>query len=56
MLAIARIGETALAAGDLIEMLPAALAALGNGGEDDDGHDDREQAPERGHGRHPHVR
>jgi hydroxyethylthiazole kinase-like uncharacterized protein yjeF len=53
-LAAARIGETALAAGDLIEMLPAALAALGDGEEDeDDGH---EHAPERGHGRHPHVR
>ncbi|HEY9420775.1 MAG TPA: NAD(P)H-hydrate dehydratase, partial [Thermoanaerobaculia bacterium] len=54
-LAASRIGETALAAGDLIEMLPAALAALGNGEEDGD-EDGHEHAPERGHGRHPHVR
>ena len=51
-LAASRLGETALAAGDLIEMLPAALAALTRGEEDQE----HEHAPERGHGRHPHAR
>jgi len=53
-LAAARLGEIALAASDLIEILPAALAALRGEGEDDD--HDHEQEPERGHGRHPHRR
>jgi ADP-dependent NAD(P)H-hydrate dehydratase / NAD(P)H-hydrate epimerase len=51
-LAASRLGETALAAGDLIEMLPAALAGLTSEEEDHE----REHAPERGHGRHPHAR
>lgn len=49
-LAASRLGETALAAGDLVEMLPAALAQLTS---DEEEH---EHAPERGHGRHPHAR
>jgi NAD(P)H-hydrate repair Nnr-like enzyme with NAD(P)H-hydrate dehydratase domain len=49
-LAASRLGEMALAAGDLIEMLPAALAGLTREEED------HEHAPERGHGRHPHAR
>lgn len=53
-LAASRIGETALAAGDLIEMLPAAMAALNR--EDDGEEDGHEHGPARGHGRHPHVR
>ncbi|PYQ64485.1 MAG: bifunctional ADP-dependent NAD(P)H-hydrate dehydratase/NAD(P)H-hydrate epimerase [Acidobacteria bacterium] len=53
-LAASRLGEMALAANDLIEILPAALAEL-KGGED--GHDhDHDRGPERGHGRHPHRR
>lgn len=56
-LAAARLGETALAAGDLIEMLPAALAALGQGeDEDEEDEEDHGHAPARGHGRHPHTR
>jgi NAD(P)H-hydrate epimerase len=51
-LAAARLGEISLAAGDLIEILPAAFAALRGEGEDDD-HD---HDVERGHGRHPHRR
>ncbi len=51
-LAASRLGEMVLAANDLIEILPAALAALKNG---DDGHE-HEHGPERGHGRHPHRR
>jgi hydroxyethylthiazole kinase-like uncharacterized protein yjeF len=55
-LVAARLGEMALAAGDLIEILPAAFAALKDGAEEDgeDGHD-HEHAPEsrRGHGLWP---
>jgi len=54
-LAAGRLGEMALAAGDLIEILPAALAALkGAAGAKEDG-DDHEHAdgPERGHGLWP---
>jgi len=51
-----RLGEMALAAGDLIEILPAAFAALKDGAEEDgeDGHD-HEHTPEsrRGHGLWP---
>ena len=57
-LAASRLGEMALAAGDLIEILPAALAAL-KGGEDEHEHEhDHSQGrgPRRGHGRHPHRR
>jgi ADP-dependent NAD(P)H-hydrate dehydratase / NAD(P)H-hydrate epimerase len=53
-LAAARLGEVSLAAGDLIEILPAAFAALRGEGEDDD--HDHEHDAERGHGRHPHRR
>ncbi|MFL6259991.1 MAG: NAD(P)H-hydrate dehydratase [Thermoanaerobaculia bacterium] len=53
-LAASRLGEMALAAGDLIEILPAALAAL-KGGEDGHEHD-QDHGPQRGHGRHPHRR
>ena len=53
-LAAARLGEISLAAGDLIEILPAAFAALRGEGEDDD--HDHEHEAERGHGRHPHRR
>jgi hydroxyethylthiazole kinase-like uncharacterized protein yjeF len=49
-----RLGEVSLAAGDLIEILPAAFAALRGEGEDDD--HDHEHDVERGHGRHPHRR
>jgi NAD(P)H-hydrate epimerase len=57
-LAASRLGEMALAANDLIEILPAALAAL-KGGEDEHEHEhDHSQGrgPRRGHGRHPHRR
>ncbi|HEV2856703.1 MAG TPA: NAD(P)H-hydrate dehydratase [Thermoanaerobaculia bacterium] len=50
-LAAGRLGETALAAGDLIEVLPAAFAALKRADEDE-GHD-HDHAPERGHGLWP---
>jgi hydroxyethylthiazole kinase-like uncharacterized protein yjeF len=53
-LAATRLGEMCLAAGDLIEILPAAFAALKGEGEED-GHD-HEHGAERGHGRHPHRR
>ncbi|MFL6235141.1 MAG: NAD(P)H-hydrate dehydratase [Thermoanaerobaculia bacterium] len=53
-LAASRLGEMALAANDLIEILPAALAAL-KGGEDGHEHD-QDHGPQRGHGRHPHRR
>jgi NAD(P)H-hydrate epimerase len=57
-LAASRLGEMCLAAGDLIEILPAAFAALKGEGEGDhhdhDHKDDHE--PARGHGRHPHRR
>jgi NAD(P)H-hydrate epimerase len=52
-LAATRLGEISLAAGDLIEILPAAFAALRGEGEDDHDH---EHDAERGHGRHPHRR
>ncbi len=57
-LAAARLGEMCLAAGDLIEILPAAFAALkGEGEEEEDEHDHgHDHSPERGHGRHPHRR
>jgi ADP-dependent NAD(P)H-hydrate dehydratase / NAD(P)H-hydrate epimerase len=53
-----RLGEMALAAGDLIEILPAAFAAMKDGAEEDgeDGHDhEHARAPEsrRGHGLWP---
>jgi hydroxyethylthiazole kinase-like uncharacterized protein yjeF len=55
-LAASRLGEMVLAAGDLIEILPAALAAL-KGGEEGQEHDhDHDHGPRRGHGRHPHRR
>ena len=55
-LAASRLGEMALAAGDLIEILPAALAAL-KGGEEEHDHDHPQgRGPQRGHGRHPHRR
>ncbi len=53
-LAASRLGETALAAGDLIEMLPAAMAGLTR--DEEDHEHEHEHAPERGHGRHPHSR
>jgi hydroxyethylthiazole kinase-like uncharacterized protein yjeF len=54
-LAATRLGEMCLAAGDLIEILPAAFAALK--GEEEDGHEhEHEHGAERGHGRHPHRR
>jgi NAD(P)H-hydrate epimerase len=53
-LAAARLGEVSLAAGDLIEILPAAFAALRGEGEDDD--HEHEHEVERGHGKHPHRR
>src|SRR4029077_3839112 len=56
-LAAARVGEMGLAAGDLIETLPAAFAALKGEGEEDHDHDHPHgHGPERGHGRHPHRR
>ncbi|HET9211275.1 MAG TPA: NAD(P)H-hydrate dehydratase [Thermoanaerobaculia bacterium] len=55
-LAASRLGEIPLAANDLIEILPAALAAL-KGGEEEHEHDhDHDHGPRRGHGRHPHRR
>jgi NAD(P)H-hydrate epimerase len=49
-LAVSRLGEAPLAAGDLIEILPAALARLKNAGEDEEaGH----EHARRGHGRWP---
>ena len=60
-LAASRLGEMALAANDLIEILPATLAEL-KGGEDhhhDHEHDHdhpQDRGPRRGHGRHPHRR
>lgn len=57
-LAASRLGEMTLAAGDLIEILPAALAAL-KGGEDGHDHEhdhSHDRGPQRGHGRHPHRR
>jgi NAD(P)H-hydrate epimerase len=56
-LAAAKVGEMGLAAGDLIETLPAAFAALKGEGEEDHDHDrPHDHGPERGHGRHPHRR
>jgi len=52
-LAASRLGEGALAAGDLIEILPAALEALKSSGEEDE--EDHEHAG-RGHGRRPWLR
>ncbi|HEV8580867.1 MAG TPA: NAD(P)H-hydrate dehydratase [Thermoanaerobaculia bacterium] len=54
-LAAGRLGEIPLAAGDLIEILPAAFAELKTAGEEETeaGH---EHAPERGHGRRPRLR
>ncbi|HEY2293532.1 MAG TPA: NAD(P)H-hydrate dehydratase [Thermoanaerobaculia bacterium] len=57
-LAASRLGEMTLAASDLIEILPAALAEL-KGGEDGHDHDhghSQGRGPQRGHGRHPHRR
>ncbi|MFL6193163.1 MAG: NAD(P)H-hydrate dehydratase [Thermoanaerobaculia bacterium] len=54
-LAASRLGEVALAAGDLIEILPAALRALGAGEEEDEDHDHHDHGG-RGHGRRPHRR
>jgi hydroxyethylthiazole kinase-like uncharacterized protein yjeF len=50
-----RLGEMALAAGDLIEILPAAFAALKDGAEEDaeDGHDHSHDRAQRGHGLWP---
>ena len=60
-LAASRLGEMCLAAGDLIEILPAAFASLKGEGEEEEEHDHdhdhgHAQGPERGHGRHPHRR
>jgi hydroxyethylthiazole kinase-like uncharacterized protein yjeF len=56
-LAATRLGEMALAAGDLIEILPAAFAALkGEGEEAEEDGNPHEHGAERGHGRHPHRR
>jgi NAD(P)H-hydrate epimerase len=52
-LAVSRLGELPLAASDLIEILPAAFAALKKG---EDGEDDHDHGPARGHGRRPHRR
>ena len=54
-LAAGRVGETALAAGDLIEMLPAAYAALKKSGgeEEEEEHHGHDHSPERGHGLWP---
>lgn len=54
-LAASRMGEAPLAASDLIEILPAAFSALKSTGDGDEesGH---EHAPQRGHGRRPHLR
>jgi hydroxyethylthiazole kinase-like uncharacterized protein yjeF len=48
-LAASRMGEAPLAAGDLIEILPAAFAALKEAGEEESGH----EHAERGHGKWP---
>jgi hydroxyethylthiazole kinase-like uncharacterized protein yjeF len=50
-LAAGRIGEIALAAGDLIEVLPAAFAALKRADEEEE--DDHEHEHGRGHGLRP---
>jgi hydroxyethylthiazole kinase-like uncharacterized protein yjeF len=56
-LAVSRLGEMALAAGDLIEILPAAFAALKGGEDGEEDHDHSHgHGPARGHGRHPHRR
>ena len=54
-LVASRLGEAPLAAADLIEILPAAFAAMKSAGEEDEetGHED---IPRRGHGRRPHLR
>lgn len=51
-LAAGRLGEIALAAGDLIEILPAAFAALKRAGEGEEG-EDHDHGPGRGHGLRP---
>lgn len=51
-LAAGRLGEIALAAGDLIEILPAAFAALKRSGEEEEGKD-HDHGPGRGHGLRP---
>ncbi len=55
-LAASRLGEAPLAAGDLIEILPAAFAALKEAGEEGDEEAGHQHSPERGHGRRPHLR
>lgn len=57
-LAASRLGEVALAAGDLIEILPAALRALGEGEEEDEDHEHHGHHGQggRGHGRRPRRR
>lgn len=52
-LAAGRLGEIALAAGDLIEVLPAAFAALKKVDEDEDHDHAHGHAPARGHGLWP---
>lgn len=52
-LAAGRIGEIALAAGDLIELLPAAFAALKEADEKDGEDHDHEHEHGRGHGLRP---
>ncbi|HKI00511.1 MAG TPA: NAD(P)H-hydrate dehydratase [Thermoanaerobaculia bacterium] len=52
-LAAGRLGEMALAAGDLIEILPAAVTALKRTGDDDEEEDGHDHGPERGHGLWP---
>jgi NAD(P)H-hydrate epimerase len=55
-LAASRLGENALAAGDLIAILPAAFAALKGEEDEDENEEDHGHAPQRGHGRRPHLR
>ncbi len=55
-LAASRLGEMTLAANDLIEILPAALAEMKGGEEGHDHEHDHDHGPRRGHGRHPHRR
>ncbi len=55
-LAASRLGEAPLAAGDLIEILPAALEALKGSGEEDEEDHEHVHVSERGHGRRPYMR
>jgi hydroxyethylthiazole kinase-like uncharacterized protein yjeF len=55
-LARARHGEVGLAAGDLVDLLPAAFAALQGGDEEEEHHHGHHHLPGRGHGRRPRQR